>query len=112
MNEKILTRGGVAYNFDLSPYKKSIQYDSIHDLTFVFSSEKNVERFMNKLEENRTKINESLSNRFGFVIVNNRLCDIKLYSTIETRGFLIKGKEEYRCLSTIKLDGHNLIIKS
>ena len=112
MDDNILTRGGVAYDFDYSPYRQLIRYGSISELTYIFSSELNKQRFNDRLEENRNKINESLSKRFGFKIINNKLCDIKLYSTIEKRGFLIKGKEEYRCLNTIELDGLNLTIKN
>lgn len=112
MDEKILTRGGVAYDFTVSPFRKIVRYGELHELTFVFSSEKNVERFNSRLEENRKKISESLSKRFGFTIINNKLADIKLYSMIENRGFLIKGKDDYKCLNIIELDGQNLTIKN
>ena len=112
MDEKILTRGGVAYDFTVSPFRKVVRYGELHELTFVFSSERNLEKFNSKLEEHREKINYSLSRRFGISIKCNKLSDIKLYSMIENRGFLIKGKDDYTCLSIIELDGHNLTIKN
>lgn len=111
MNDN-LTRSGIAYNLEISPHKLTISYGELNELTFVFSSNRYKEMFKNKMDDNRNKINDSLSNRFGFEIQNDKLCDLKLYSTIEKRGFLIKGKEDYKCLSTIKLDGHKLTIKN
>ena len=64
------------------------------------------------MEENRKKVNESLSKRFGFTIECNKLADIKAYSKREKRGFLILGKEEFDCLSNIKLDGAKVMKKN
>lgn len=107
-----LTRSGIAYDLNISPHKLKITYDN-DVVKFVFSSDLYKNIFLKKLEENREKINESLSNRFGFTIKNDVLCDIKLYSTIEKRGFLLdfNGKN-IECLNTIKLDGKTPIIES
>ena len=105
-----LTRSGIAYNIEISPHKLIINYDC-EDLEFVFSSDRYKQIFLRKLEDNRKQLNESLSKRYKFTITNtnNIIADIKLYSITEKRGFLINtGKESYRCLSTIKLDGMNL----
>lgn len=68
---------------------------------------------MEKLAGNRANINISLTNRFGFTIVNDILSDLKLYTTIEKRGFLIyKGQVKVECLNNIILDGSQLTIKS
>ncbi len=107
MNNHV-TRYGVAHNLELSPYQHKIKYND-EELEFVFSSEQYKQIFLRKLEENRTKINDSLSKRFGFTIINNKLADLKLYSMTEKRGFLIKGKEEYKWLDTIELIGEILI---
>lgn len=104
-----LTRNGIAYNFKESPYRVTIDYPEGDSIVFVFSSELYVNKFKRKIEDNRQKINFSLSNRFGFLIENNKIADLKLYSMTETRGFLILGKEEYRCLDDIILDGTNQI---
>lgn len=103
-----LTRSGVAYNLDESPHKLVIEYSDGNVLVYVFSSELYLNIFKRKLVDNRSKIIESLSKRFGFKIVNNVLADIKLYSMTEKRGFLIIGNESYRCQSTIELIGANL----
>lgn len=107
-----LTRSGVAHDLTISPHLSIVNYGKGDELTFVFSSELYVKKFETKLEENRDKINNSLSQRFGFDIKLDKLADIKLYEKTETRGFLILGKEEYKCLNTIKLDGKNLILTS
>ena len=105
-----LTKRGIAYNLKLSPYKKKINYGGNRCLTYVFSSTNYLKKFEGMLEDNRININNSLSKRFGFTIMNDLLCDIKLYSTIEKRGFLIlNNKEGFECLESIKLDGKNLM---
>ena len=105
----MLSRSGIANDLKVSPYKQEIVYSGVDSLTFVFSSRLYKKKFNERLEENRIKVNEMLSKRVGFEVQNNKLCDIKLYTTIEKRGFLIQDKERYECLSTIRLDGINLI---
>ena len=107
-----LTRSGVAYDLTVSPHKTLIVYDKEDHLEFVFSSELYMNIFERKVEENREKINESLSKRFGYEIEVNKLADLKLYVQTEKRGFLILGKEEFNCLNNIKLNGVNLITKN
>ena len=108
----MLTRNGIAYNLNLSPYEVKIKYDKNDYIKYKFSSNLYKENFENKLKSNRENINNSLSKRFGFIIVNEKLCDLKLYSSIEKRGFLIETKEGlYECLNIIKLDGQNKIQK-
>lgn len=106
-----LTRGGVAYNLELSPFNLVIEYKD-EELEYIFSSNRNKEAFYNKFVENRIKISESLSKRFGFKIENDKLADLKLYSMIEKRGFLIKGTEDFKCLDTIELTGEILTHKN
>ena len=108
----MLTRNGIAYNLKLSPYEVTIKYDKNDYILYKFSSNLYKENFENKLKENRVNISTSLSKRFGFIIINEKLSDLKLYSSIEKRGFLIETKEgTIECLNTIKLDGQNKIQK-
>lgn len=108
-----LTRGKVAYNLEQSPYTTNIFYKSIDCyLQYHFSSELYRTNFMNRLKEHRNKINESLSKRFNIQITNDILSDIKLYESIEKRGFLIEYKgQKISCLKAITLDGNNLMKK-
>ena len=100
-----LTRGGVAYDFNVSPYRYNVDYGS-GSITFVFSSNYYLGNFVDRIKGNREKINQSLSKRFGFTVKNNILCDIRLYSSIEKRGFLIyKDGEKFECLNSTILDG-------
>lgn len=114
MDQEInLTRNGIAYDLGKSPYKRLILYSPGRCVAFYFSSSLYLTKFDAKLKENREEINGSLSKRFGFDIKNDLLCDIKLYSRIEKRGFLIGyRKERYTCLDSITLDGQRLIIKN
>lgn len=107
-----LTRSNIAYDLNISPHKLEVSYaDEV--LTYVFSSELYRQKFNDKIESHRAKISESLTNRFGFTIENNKLADLKLYTTIEKRGFLIyKGQVKVECLSSITLDGNHLITQS
>lgn len=108
----MLTRSGISYNLESSPYTLKVEYQKNDYIIFRFSSNLYKEKFESKLLSNRDDINRSLSKRFGFIIVNEKLSDLKLYSSIEKRGFLIETKEGlYKCLNIIKLDGQNKIQK-
>lgn len=112
-----LSRGGIAYDLKSSPYRYCMTYAGAHDkkigvfdtITFVFSSKLYRNKFLNQYKSNRKKINGSLSKRFGFSVEFNLLADLKLYSSIEKRGFLLyKNGESVDCLSSIKLDGEKM----
>lgn len=80
-----LTRGAkICYNLAKTPYKANIE-----NLCFCFSSEKHLQKFKERIKENRDYINRSLSRRFGVEIRVDCLADILLYRKIETRGFLL-----------------------
>jgi len=107
-----LTRSNVAYDLSISPHMLEVPYDHGETLVYVFSSKLYKDKFYNALFENREKINESLSNRFGFRISSDLLCDLKLYISIEKRGFLIlKDKEKMVCQEDIILDGNRVMTK-
>ena len=96
-----LTRDGIAYDLNISPYRLEVPYEDC-TLTYVFSSELYRKNFYNRFLENREKISASLSKRFGFHIENDLLCDLKLYTMIEKRGFLIlKGEDKIVCQENI-----------
>ena len=83
-----MTRGGIEYNFSISPFKVETE-----KYTFVFSSQLHADKFREGLEENRQRINESLSNRFNIYIHAEEIADFILYSMIERRGYLVKDRE-------------------
>lgn len=100
-----LTRRGVCYDLNESPYTFTLNYDD-KDISFHFSSEFNKDRFTKNYEKFREYYNTSLSKRFGVTINSNELCDIKTYLTYEKRGFyLIIDGEEYSCLENLHLVG-------
>lgn len=107
-----LTRSNVAYDLSISPHKVNLEYGA-ENITYVFSSELYKSKFLERIAENRRNINISLSNRFGFHICNDLLSDLKLYITIEKRGFLLyKGQVIVECLNSIILDGNKMTIRS
>jgi len=107
-----LTRNGIAYNFHQSPYKVKLSYEN-KDLIFKFSSSNNVNKFLKKISSNRDTINLSLSKRFKVNLSLDLIADIKLYTLIETRGFLILHKDNvFECLEEVVFDGNNLTKKN
>lgn len=108
-----LTRNGICYNFHKTPYEVEVKYQNNKKIVYKFSSTNNVDRFKSKLQENRDKINESLSKRFKFAIEQDIICDLKLYQTVETRGFLICSNGVFiECLESIQLTGVEVTSKS
>jgi hypothetical protein len=108
----MLTRSKVAYNLGISPHRFETKYGN-DDVTYVFSSDLYKRKFIERLVENRQSINSSLTNRFGYECVINELCDLKLYSSIEKRGFLvIVNNEEIICQENITLGGQIVITRS
>lgn len=108
-----LTRSNVAHDLNISPHKLGIVYNDSDHVEFVFSSELYKEKFREKMQLNRETINQSLTNRFGFSIIADKLADFRLYTTIEKRGFLIyHNGVKAECLNDITLDGQKLIIST
>ena len=107
-----LTRNNIAHDLNISPH----YVECVHGaglVKFVFSSEFYKNKFEREFVEHRKKVNDSLSNRFGFSIRANLVADLKLYSAIEKRGFLIYYNEDkVECLNDITLDGLMLTPKN
>lgn len=107
-----LTRRGVAYNLDESPYRLEVPYED-QTLVYVFSSDWNRRRFYDGFLDNREKVSESLSRRFGFEIQNDLISDVRYYGMIEKRGFLIVNDGvKMLCQDDITLDGAKLMKRS
>ena len=103
-----LTRNGICYNLKESPYFTSIKYGN-QLIQYRFSSEANLNKFIERIVDNRNKINASLTNRFKFNITQDIICDIRLYDSVEARGFLVLSEREvFECLSEVRLDGEKL----
>ena len=107
-----LTRNGIAYNFHSSPYEVEVKYKNFN-LIYRFSSKNNVNKFLNKQKENRTIINNSLSKRFKINLILDFIADLKLYSTVETRGFLIISEgNKLECQEEVIFDGLKVMKKN
>ena len=88
----MLSRRGICYDLEKSHYRSTQK-----NLVYVFSSQLHMERFEEKLNENRETINKSLTKRFNVSIDVSTLADLVLYKKIETRGFLVVIKDETSC---------------
>lgn len=99
-----LTKHGICYDLTKSPFTVCMWYGQ--NVIYAFSSEKNKEKFINKLEANREELTNSLYKRFKMELDIPLLCDIRLYDSIENRGFYIEvdGKV-LRCLEEVTLAG-------
>lgn len=85
-----MTSSGVEYNLDISPYRVEEAYPNGNRIVFIFSSHVGMRKFVDKHEENRKELNESLSNRFRMKFkLSPDFCDVQLYKKIERRGYLI-----------------------
>ena len=89
----MLSRNNIAYNLYKSPHLLRVNYEG-QEVIYHFSSELYRTKFEARQVVNRHKIEESLYNRFGFTIIPNAIADIRLYSSIEKRGFLISVNGE------------------
>lgn len=108
-----LTRSKIAYDLSISPHRAVINYGENSSLAFVFSSNLYKTKFLEKVEENREQISNSLTKRFGVQVNYPILADIRLYTTIEKRGFLLfKNGVEVKCPQQVILDGEIVTLKS
>lgn len=107
-----LTRSKIAYDLSISPHRLNIDYGE-NSLEYVFSSDLYKRKFIEKQFDNREQISNSLTKRFGVSVKSPILSDLKLYTTIEKRGFLLfKDGVEVECLDRITLDGERVTLKS
>ena len=107
-----LTRSNIAYDLSISPHRVALSYGE-NSLEYVFSSNLYKNKFLEKMTENRESINKSLTKRFGVEVNIPIIADIRLYTTIEKRGFLlVRNGVELQCLDKLKLDGESVTIKN
>lgn len=107
-----LTRNGICYDLKNSPYELDFVYEDYYIL-YRFSSIMNRNKFVAAIQDNRNKINDSLSNRFKFNIKNDILCDLALYTKVEKRGFYVRMEdEEITCQENLELIGQRVVRKN
>ena len=107
-----LTRSNVAYDLTISPHRLSVDYGE-SSLEYVFSSDLYKRKFLEKMHDHRENISNSLTKRFGVKVQSTILSDLKLYTTIEKRGFLLfKDGVEAKCPDRIILDGERVTLRN
>lgn len=93
------TRNGIYYNLLESEYKLTI-----NRITFYFSSSLHRKKFVERYIDERDVLNYAQSRRFKAKLNLSVLADLKTYSKIEKRGFLVEiGGVYYECLDNINL---------
>ena len=108
----MLTRNGISYNLEQSPYKVVKTYSNT-EIVYKFSSQLYVNKFTTRIDNNRKKVNDFISKKYKIDFSNDILSDLNLYSETEKRGFFIYiDGSGCKCLSNIKLDGQNKITMS
>lgn len=106
-----LTRSNIAYDLSISPHREAISYGD-GSLVYVFSSDLYRKKFLEKQADHRAQIAKSLTNRFGFKVQVPLVADLKLYSTIEKRGFLLVANGvEVKCQEDLQLDGEKMTLQ-
>lgn len=106
------SRAGIYYDLKASPYCSLVKYGCFK-IKYVFSSELYLSNFTERMKANREEINSSLAKRFKLNLEVDVLADLKLYSSIEKRGFLIFLEDkEVECLNDIRLNGLTATSKS
>lgn len=101
----MLTRAKVCYNLHNSPYQLIMKYEE-QEIVYRFSSELYKTKFIEKVANHREDINTSLSKRFSVKFNADIVADLRLYSSIEKRGFSISlNGELIECQNNIVLDG-------
>lgn len=85
-----------------SPY-----YCTIDGISYYFSANSRLNRFLARYKENRILLSNKLSIRYKCYIQLNLLADIDLYMRVETKGFYIVDNmgREYKWPSQIMLNG-------
>lgn len=105
----MITRNGVCYVLPMSPYKCTLR-----GMTFFFSSENHLDKFLSEMDDHIVSINESLSARFKLNVNAEELAMVLFYKKVETRGFYIATDEGYaKCLNELEFSGQiNSLIRS
>lgn len=85
----------------------SSYYCTIDGISYYFSTNSRLNRFLARYKENRILLSNKLSIRYKCYIQLNLLADIDLYMRVETKGFYIVDNmgREYKWPSQIMLNG-------
>lgn len=104
-----LSRRGICYNLEKSPYSTTLAYgDKL--IIFYFSSSLYKEKFENELDAARNTLHKSLSKRFKIDISFIFLSDLILYRRIEKRGFHVFYDGEVYDQCPTSLNVHNVLL--
>lgn len=93
-----LTRNGVCYQLDESPY-----IFEWRGICWHFSSEPHRAKFIRNVRDREMWLDDSLSRRFKCTVHLPIVADVQLYSQIEKRGFYVCTNDgaEYRSAASV-----------
>lgn len=78
------TKNGIYFDISQSPYAYSV-----NQLVFYFTSKKHMHKFINQIDEQIERVNQSLSHRFHVSIRTDEIAALQLYKRIEPNAFFI-----------------------
>ncbi len=93
-----MTRNGIEYDLEKSPYKTTVENNE-EALTIYFSSELNMSKFNIRYRNFVEEIDESLSKRFGINLHLPLVSALALYRKIEKRGFAVYSSGAQKMMS-------------
>lgn len=101
------SRKGIYYNLQESTYRYTL-----NGLTYVFSSDLYMLKFIENYEQNRNDESLKFTARYRLRIHLTVWADILYYSQIEKRGFLIlnSGGDVINCKERVRLDGNKVTL--
>lgn len=79
------TKNGIYLDVTQSPYMYCVS-----NLTFYFTSKKHLHKFINLIDSQIEKVNQSLSHRFHCKVTADDLAALQLYTRIEPNVFHIR----------------------
>jgi hypothetical protein len=96
-----VTKDGIEYNLDITPYSQLVEYDSMI-LEFKFSSKFYLKKF-NKLCNSPTYDKGML--KYNFEVDVTFLEDLKTYINVEKRGFQIvkNNTKKFKSINEMKI---------
>lgn len=93
-----MTRNGIEYDLEKSPYTASIKTTS-DELVLFFSSLLNLEKFGGRYDDYVKEIDKSLSKRFSVNFHLPLMGAVSLYRKVERRGFAIYSTNREKMLT-------------
>lgn len=109
-----MTNWNIERDLHKTPFYVCRKYENGNEIIFYFSSERGMNKFLEKSIIYHREVMESLTNRFNFLfIISPDFTDLVLYRKCETRSYLIKlNGVECSWQGKLKFCGQKVEVKS